>query len=68
MNHFLGQRAFIYEPQQAKDPEGSKYDAKLGAWLWGLDKEFLVKSTNPFRPRPTTKKQDMETGEDQKEA
>jgi len=69
MDHLLVQKAFTYEPRrQTKDPEGCEYDVKLGAWLWGHQKEFLVKSNNPYRPRPTTKKQDMETGEDQKEA
>jgi hypothetical protein len=66
-NHLLAQRVFIYDRKtQIEDPKDCEYDDKLGAWLWGEGKEFLVKSSNPGRPRPATKKKDIETGEDLK--
>lgn len=66
-NHFLVKKAFVYrKKRQLKDPENCKYDNILGLWLWGTDQQCLVKSNNPQRPRPGTKKEDIETGEDLK--
>lgn len=66
-NHLLVGRAFTYPKKDAlKDPEDSQYDTRLGAWLWGSDRDVLVKSANRDKPRPGTKKEDIETGEDLK--
>jgi hypothetical protein len=68
-NHLLVEKAFTYDAKSTTDdPVDSKYDDRLGAWLLGSQREFLVKSNDPERPRPRTKKQDQETGEDQKGA
>lgn len=62
-NHLLVQRAFTYDARtKVEDPEGCRYDDILGAWLLGNQEEFLVKSDDRERPRPTTKKQNQETG------
>lgn len=66
-NHLLIEKAFIYENlREAEDPQGSVYDEELGAWLTMPEGDFLVKSNNPSRQFPRTKKKDQETGEDQK--
>ncbi len=66
-NHLLIEKAFIYEKNiEAQDPEDSEYDVRLGAWLSKPEGDFLVKSDNPSRQFPRTKKKDQETGEDQK--
>lgn len=67
-SHLLVQKAVTYNTKALVDPEGSLYDNLLGAWVWVKANEFLVKSNDSGRPRPTTKKQDMETGEDLKGA
>jgi hypothetical protein len=66
-NHLLIGRAFTY-PQKGelKAPEDSEYDTTLGLWLWGPRNDVLVKSANRDKPRPGTKKEDIETGEDLK--
>jgi hypothetical protein len=67
--HLLIQKAFTYEADRSvKDPENCGYDDRLGAWMWKDTKEFLVKSNDPGRPRPVSKKMDQETGEDLKGA
>ena len=67
--HLLVEKAFVYDGgRDLKDPKGSFYDDVLGAWLCGDNNEFLVRSKAAGRPRPTTKKGDMETGEDLKGA
>lgn len=67
--HLLVEKAVRYEIRKyIEDPTGSVYDNALGAWVWTEENEFLVKSNDSGRPRPTTKKQDMETGEDLKGA
>jgi hypothetical protein len=45
-------------------PEGCHYDPSVGAWLVSDTGRLLVET--PERPKPTTKKFDIETGEDQK--
>jgi hypothetical protein len=49
-------------------PEDCEYDNRYGAWFWklGRDSSVLVKAPNPERPKPQTKKFDVETGEDLK--
>ena len=67
--HLLVDRAFVYDvPKKPEDPEGCQYDNRLGAWLLQNGGGFLVKSNDPDRPRPETKKMDQETGEDLKGA
>lgn len=66
-NHLLLSRAFTYPTRERLEgPEDSRYDARLGAWLWGPDGDVLVRSANRDKPRPGTKKFDIETGEDMK--
>jgi hypothetical protein len=65
-DHFLVDKTVIYEKNELKDPNNSTYDDKLGLWLWGLNKDVLVKSNNSDCPKRGTKKCDIETGEDQK--
>jgi hypothetical protein len=68
-SHLLVEKAFIYDVRKSlEDPPGSVYDNALGAWLWTDGNEFLVKSNDSGRPKPTTKKFDIETGEDLKGA
>lgn len=68
-NHPLLKRAFVY-PGGTKVPDltGCWYDPRLGVWLTieGDKTVPLVKSNNPEKPRPVTKKADRETGEDLK--
>jgi hypothetical protein len=67
-SHYLIGRAHVYpHPGQISDPENCRYDDRLGVWRWGEGKDtVLVKSSNPQRPRPQSKKHDIETGEDLK--
>lgn len=67
-SHLLVEKALTYEVKDLEDPRGSVYDNEIGAWIWTKGNEFLVRSNDLGRPRPTTKKQDMETGEDLKGA
>lgn len=60
--HILIQKARrATSPKSPLVPEGSTYDAKAG--LWSLNGTLLVEFPNDAR---STKKQDVETGEDQK--
>ena len=45
-------------------PVGCHYDSYIGAWIVSNTGKLLVETSNP--PTPTTKKADIETGEDQK--
>ena len=66
-NHLLISKAFTYPRRdELKAPEDSQYDMMLGLWLWGPGKDVLVKSASRDKPRPGTKKEDIETGEDLK--
>ena len=47
-------------------PEGCEYSLTEGAWILRELGSLLVDT--PGRPRPESKKNDMETGEDQKGA
>ena len=68
-SHYLITKAHIY-PQNSElsDPSDCRYELEFGAWFWCHDNNntILVKSSNPQRPRPQTKKYDIETGEDLK--
>lgn len=66
--HYLISKAHVYpQNRQISDPEDRHYNILLGAWCSGIDQNtILVKSSNPQRPRPQSKKNDIETGEDLK--
>lgn len=63
--HPLLERAQKY-PRQDVDlaPEGCVYDDKVGAWRFIRTGVLWVET--PGREGPRTKKEDIETGEDQK--
>ncbi len=48
-------------------PPGCRYDTIVGAWRLDDDVGTLL-AEHPLRTAPRTKKQDVETGEDQKGA
>lgn len=58
-------KLFSYR-EPLEDIEGCHYDKIVGAWIINATNEFLVKSQDPEKPRPGTKKEDIETGEDRK--
>jgi len=67
--HFLIEKAYVYPKRTPlKDLKDCEYDFEYGAWFWNFGgcKSVLVKSSNPDKPMPVTKKKDFETGEDQK--
>ena len=51
-------------PSGDHEPAGCHYDLRGGAWIVDETGERLVESLD--HPRPRTKKEDVETGEDQK--
>jgi len=63
--HILLKHATSYErPKISLAPEGCHYDNEVGAWVFSDSGKLLVEE--PERPKPQTKKHDIETGEDQK--
>lgn len=65
MIHILLKKAFNYKKRKKLDaPEGYYYDRIVGAWLSFQDKTLLI--THAKFPAMGTKKEDIETGEDQK--
>jgi hypothetical protein len=65
MAHILLERAFNYiKRKEIKPPLGFYYDRMAGAWLSRVDSTLLINTTG--FPQISTKKQDIETGEDQK--
>jgi len=63
--HILIKKAFIYKKQQERMIDESYiYDKALGYWVRNDDKKPAV--YDPNFPGPKTKKEDIETGEDQK--
>ncbi len=65
MKHILFQKALIYKKRNDVTPSSEfDYDHILGAWVNNSDDSLLISSPD-FRAK-TTKKQDVETGEDQK--
>ena len=65
--HLLLATAKSYRiPDQELAPENCEYSLSQGAWVLQADGSLLIE--NPERPRPISKKFDIETGEDQKGA
>lgn len=65
MKHLLLANSFVYKKRNTiESPKGFIYDKLLGAWVAIADKSLLVK--NESFPTVSTKKEDVETGEDQK--
>lgn len=64
-NHILIEKANKYGiSEQNLTPNECTYYAKEGFWVENLSNTAMMKSNNPYKP--TTKKEDIETGEDQK--
>lgn len=65
MKHILLQKALKYKQRKKiEDPKGFSFDSLIGAWINNVDKSLLILS-NDFKALGT-KKEDVETGEDQK--
>jgi hypothetical protein len=63
--HFLLEKAFRYrEPTVDPIPEGCTFQHRRGYWTKNDTGEVMMLSSDPRRPQ--TKKEDRETGEDQK--
>lgn len=66
MSHILLEFARSYDFREpAPAPPGCLYDVLVGAWIVKESGILLVESTEGPRP-PQSKKNDVETGEDQK--
>lgn len=65
MKHILLQKALKYKKRkEIEEPKGFSFDSLMGAWINNTDKSFLILSKG-FKALGT-KKEDIETGEDQK--
>ncbi|MCO5267437.1 MAG: hypothetical protein M9897_00900 [Brumimicrobium sp.] len=65
MKHILLQKALKYKQRKRiEDPKGFSFNSLLGAWVSNIDKSFLIFAKD-FKALGT-KKEDVETGEDQK--
>ena len=65
MKHILLQKALIYKKRkEIEEPKGFSFNSLIGAWIDNADKTFLIQSKG-FKALGT-KKEDIETGEDQK--
>ncbi|WP_452597117.1 hypothetical protein [Pontimicrobium sp. MEBiC01747] len=65
MKHILLQKALRYKKRKKIEaPKNFMFDSLLGAWINKIDQSLLIKSEN--FPALGTKKEDIETGEDQK--
>lgn len=65
MDHILLTNAFVYKKKsQSPVPAGFHFDKQLGAWVSDADNFPMV--LDPFHKGTSTKKCDIETGEDQK--
>ena len=75
VRHILLERAFnfpiVRAPADSQYPDW-RYDRRVGAWVSATTGDLMV-ATNPKpsspptpRPRPVSKKADLETGEDMK--
>ena len=65
MKHILLQKALRYKQRkQVEEPNGFTFDNKIGAWISKVNNSLLIQSLN-FQ-KLGTKKEDIETGEDQK--
>lgn len=64
-NHILVEKAKKYNiSEQSSTPNGCTYSAKDGFWIEKASNIAMMKTNNPHKP--TSKKCDIETGEDQK--
>lgn len=71
MTHYLITKARVHPRRstclQSAIGDTWRYDSTIGAWVARSDAQHLLaESSTVVRPRPPTKKDDMETGEDQK--
>ena len=65
--HPLLQHAFRFRPEQVEPAPGCRYSREIGAWVAATDGELLVvPQPGKPRPKPMSKKADVETGEDMK--
>ena len=65
MKHILLQKSLKYKKRkEIEEPKGFSFDSLIGAWINNIDKTFLIQSKG-FKALGT-KKEDIETGEDQK--
>ena len=65
-NHLLIDELILTDVKKVEKIKNSEYDEVRGLWLWGDEKEVLVKSKNADCPIRGTKKMEQETGEDLK--
>jgi hypothetical protein len=62
--HLLIKKAFIYDkPRKKPELKGYHFVNSLGYWV---DEDRIPYVLDSRRPKPQTKKADVETGEDQK--
>ena len=65
MKHILLQKALKYKKRtEIEEPQGFSFDSLVGAWINDTDKTYLIQAKG-FKALGT-KKNDIETGEDQK--
>lgn len=65
MEHIILKKAKKYNvPDQDLNPKGCSYKAKEGFWVNSSSNTAMMRSDDP--KKPTSKKCDVETGEDQK--
>jgi len=65
MKHILLQKALKYKKRKKIEaPKGYVFNSQLGAWIDSSDQSLLIQSPNFLALG--TKKEDIETGEDQK--
>ncbi len=67
--HFLLKKMKYFPRRVSFNPPGDcEYDNRYGAWFLkvGSENSVLVRAPDPERPKPQTKKCDVETGEDLK--
>lgn len=63
--HILLEKAYCYpEPREVLAPKNCTFIQKSGYWRNNSTGEIMMLSNDPRRPQ--TKKEDIETGEDQK--
>lgn len=65
--HILLEKAHTYDNvRKSLKPEGCTYQSQEGYWTLNSNGQVMMKSDDPKKPKPATKKWDVETGEDQK--
>ncbi len=65
--HILVSKAKRYDVSKAKtEPVSCTFLQKLGYWIDDVSGIPMMLIDDPNRPKPQTKKYDVETGEDQK--